>query len=158
MECKLSVRDVMSSPPVVLPPGRQVSEAVSLMASHAIGSVIIVDNMRPVGIFTERDLIKCLAANGKNGLDMTVIECGSRNLLVLRDNNCIVEAFYLLNKFNVRHAPVVDSRGVLVGVITLKDIAYRMVEEPDLLLDLLELSVPELSKDTLYLLIRGLKK
>ncbi len=148
----------MSTPPVALPPGEEVIRAVELMAEYNIGSVIIIDNLRPIGIFTERDLVRCIGREGKIALEQMLENCSSRNLFVLKDNDCIIEAFYLFSKFRVRHAPVVDDNGVLVGVVALRDITDRLVEEPELLLEILEASVPELSRDVIYLLIKSLQK
>ncbi len=156
MECSVRVRDVMSTPPITVSTRGTVGEAAKLMSSHGVGSVIIVEGTRPVGIFTEKDLVRCVAERGAEALGLPAIECGSTNLLVFDEDDCIIEAFYSFSDWGVRHAPVVDEQGRLAGVIALKDIAYKIVEEPDILLDLLATRTPEVSRDALYLLIKGL--
>ncbi|MCE4627594.1 MAG: CBS domain-containing protein [Desulfurococcales archaeon] len=157
MPCKILAREVMSSPPICISPESTLLKAIRLMSSHDIGSVVIAEAGKPVAIITERDVVRCIAEKGEEALRLRAIDCGTRNLLVVRDDTCIVDLLAIMSKWRVRHAPVVDSDGKLVGVVTLRDVAYKIVDEPEILLDILDLRVPELSRDALYLLLRSLR-
>jgi len=127
------------------------------MNNNNIGSVVIVENQRAIAIFTERDLVRCIANHEDKALSMKAIECGSSDLLIFDKHDCILEALTLFAKWGVRHAPVVDDKGVVVGVVALKDIASELMEDPDILMDLVSLSAPEISKDLIYLIIKDMK-
>ncbi|MGH9205046.1 MAG: CBS domain-containing protein, partial [Acidimicrobiales bacterium] len=57
-----TVADVMSSPVITAEPSETLASAASRMAEHRLGSVVVVESNRPVGILTERDLIRHAAA------------------------------------------------------------------------------------------------
>ena len=60
-----TVGELMSSPPVTATPSETVAETAARMREHQVGSVVVVDGRRPIGILTERDLIRFAAAGGE---------------------------------------------------------------------------------------------
>jgi CBS domain-containing protein len=101
--------------------GVSVRDVVRVMYENSIGSIVIVDDVgRPIGIFTERDLLR-LVAQGAS-LDSPVDTVMSRDLVVVKGVEGVVRAAMLMSEHRIRHLPVVDDEGKLVGVISVRDV------------------------------------
>jgi CBS domain-containing protein len=121
VELSLRVLDLVRRPPVTVGVGVSVRDVVRVMYENSIGSIVIVDDVgRPIGIFTERDLLR-LVAQGAS-LDSPVDTVMSRDLVVVKGVEGVVRAAMLMSEHRVRHLPVVDDEGKLVGVISVRDV------------------------------------
>lgn len=117
----LRVLDLVRRPPVTVGVGVSVRDVVRVMYENSIGSIVIVDDVgRPIGIFTERDLLR-LVAQGAS-LDSPVDTVMSRDLVVVKGVEGVVRAAMLMSEHRIRHLPVVDDEGKLVGVISVRDV------------------------------------
>jgi CBS domain-containing protein len=117
----LRVLDLVRRPPVTVGVGVSVRDVVRVMYENSIGSIVIVDDVgRPIGIFTERDLLR-LVAQGAS-LDSPVDSVMSRDLVVVKGVEGVVKAAMLMSEHRIRHLPVVDDEGKLVGVISVRDV------------------------------------
>jgi CBS domain-containing protein len=114
-----TVSDVMSSPVVTAKTDDTVASAAGAMHARSVGSVVVVDGLRPVGILTERDIVRLTAGGSAAG--RTVAE------FMTPDPDCVVpdvsvqEAFATLNDRGYRHIPVVE-KDALVGIVSLRDL------------------------------------
>jgi len=101
--------------------GTGIREAAEIMAKHGVGSVMVLNrDGAPLGIFTERDLIKAVAKGF--GLDAPVDEVMSRNLIVIQQDESAVSAAMKMIENGIRHLPVVDDKGRLVGIVSIRDV------------------------------------
>ncbi|MCC6044897.1 MAG: CBS domain-containing protein [Desulfurococcaceae archaeon] len=117
----LRVLDLVRRPPVTVGVGVSVRDVVRVMYENSIGSIVIVDDVgRPIGIFTERDLLR-LVAQGAS-LESPVDTVMSRDLVVVKGVEGVVRAAMLMSEHRIRHLPVVDDEGKLVGVISVRDV------------------------------------
>lgn len=117
----LRVLDLVRRPSVTVGVGVSVRDVVRVMYENSIGSIVIVDDVgRPIGIFTERDLLR-LVAQGAS-LDSPVDSVMSRDLVVVKGVEGVVKAAMLMSEHRIRHLPVVDDEGKLVGVISVRDV------------------------------------
>lgn len=122
----LEIRDV-----VRMGPDNTVEEAVGEMASRRIGSVVIVDGEgRPIGIFTERDLLIKVIGEGRD-LKTPLREVMTPNPIVAREDWSASRALETMISRGFRHLPIVDDQGILVGIVSIKDIARIFLEEVD---------------------------
>ena len=113
--------DLVRRPHVTVGVGVSVRDVVRVVYENSIGSIVIVDDVgRPIGIFTERDLLR-LVAQGAS-LDSPVDSVMSRDLVVVKDVEGVVRAAMLMSGHRIRHLPVVDDEGKLVGVISVRDV------------------------------------
>jgi CBS domain-containing protein len=113
--------DLVRRPHVTVGVGVSVRDVVRVVYENSIGSIVIVDDVgRPIGIFTERDLLR-LVAQGAS-LDSPVDSVMSRDLVVVKDVEGVVRAAMLMSEHRIRHLPVVDDEGKLVGVISVRDV------------------------------------
>ena len=114
-----AVADIMSSPVVTAEPTELVSDAAARMEEHKVGSVVVVDGGRPVGILTERDLVR-LAAEGADGA-AKVADWMTADPYTITPAVEVVDAWNTLAARGYRHIPVVES-GELVGVVSMRDL------------------------------------
>ncbi len=107
--------------PVTLPADSTVQDAREIMAKHKIGGIPIVDENRKLeGIVTNRDLRFERGKNRKLGSIMT-----QERLITSKIGTTLEEAEQTLQEFKVEKLPIVDEKGVLVGLITFKDIEKK---------------------------------
>lgn len=116
-----SLRKVFTSNVISVSPDTPVSEAVSIMEKNRISCIIVARDKKPLGIFTERDLV--MAVHYQGHLDgLAIGELMSKQLITTNINTNIYEAYSLLETNRIRHLVIVDSNGDLAGVITQSDI------------------------------------
>ena len=115
-----TVAEVMSTDPVTAVPSETIAEAAGRMADHRVGSVIVVDGERPIGILTERDLVR-FGASAAHSDGTKVSEWMTEDPDCIAPHVSVHEAFDSLAEHGYRHIPVVDS-GRLVGVVSLRDL------------------------------------
>ena len=115
-----TVSEVMSTSPVTAVPSETIAEAAGRMADRRVGSVIVVDGDRPIGILTERDLVR-FGASGANSDGTKVSEWMTEDPDCVGPDVSVQDAFDSLAQHGYRHIPVVDD-GRLVGVVSLRDI------------------------------------
>jgi predicted transcriptional regulator len=92
------------------------------MASKRIGSLIVVKNNNPVGILTERDIIKEVVAVPKDPTKLRVREIMKSPIIYVKPNDSINQIIEKMNKHKIRRFPVLEN-GKVVGMITNTDIA-----------------------------------
>jgi citrate synthase len=114
------VAEVMSAPAVTALPDETVSVAAARMQEHRVGSVIVVDGERPVGILTERDLVR-LASAGPAAEGSKVTEWMTAEPDCIAPGVGVQEAFANLSDHGYRHIPVVDDDR-LIGIVSMRDL------------------------------------
>jgi CBS domain-containing protein len=137
------VRDVMSKNVRVVRPDSSVKEVVATMNKFDIGSVVVVQGERPVGIITERDILRrivepCLAPE-----TLTARQIMSSPVITIDENASINEAAKLMAKKGIKRLLVTRNNDKLVGIITFTDIVTKV---PDMLSILEELVRPHARK------------
>jgi len=114
------VKDVMIKNVKTIFPSATMAEAAKLMKKNRIGSLVVVEGERPVGIITERDLAYKIIAEEK-GLDMEVRAVMTGDLKTMEPERSIKDAARLMAAHVIRRLPVVKE-GKLVGIISIEDI------------------------------------
>lgn len=114
------VKDVMIKNVKTISPSASMAEAAKLMKKNRIGSLVVVEGERPIGIITERDLAYKIIAEEK-GVDMTVREVMTADLKTAEPEKSIKDAARLMAAHVIRRLPVVEG-GRLVGIISIEDI------------------------------------
>lgn len=137
------VRDVMSKKVRVVRPDSSAKEVVATMNKFDIGSIVVVQGERPVGIITERDVLKrivepCLAPE-----TLTARQIMTSPVVTIDENVSINEAAKLMAKKGIKRLLVTRDNDKLVGIITFTDIVTKV---PDMLSILEELVRPHSRK------------
>jgi CBS domain-containing protein len=113
------VKHVMTTDLVTSTKDTTIQECIELLFKRHVGSIIIVDNsQRCLGIFTERDAIRFVAQ--KMPLETLVEKVMTKNILTVDENATFKEAQSIINKHGIRHLPVTNSDGKLVGLISVR--------------------------------------
>ncbi len=97
-----------------------IKDAAKLMSQYKIGMIVITNDGKIEGVFTERDLVNSIA----KGIDLTkpAIEAATKNVITINENESIEKAAELMRKYRIRHLVVVNDAGEVVGVLSLRDL------------------------------------
>ena len=98
-------------------------EVAVILDERAIGCVIVVQNENPVGIITDRDILKRVLLESRDPKTTKAYQIMTAPLLFGDPRMSIQEAVKLMSERKIRKLPVVDEEGHLVGMITLTDLA-----------------------------------
>ncbi len=109
---------VRNQDPVTLPPSATVQEACRRMRERRIGAVLVVeDDCRLVGIFTGRDAVHRVLAEGKSAARTTLDAVMTRGPSTMSPGKMAIEALRLMEDGRYRHLPIVDD-GKVVGIVS----------------------------------------
>jgi CBS domain-containing protein len=98
-----------------------VKTCIDLLFKRHVGSIVIVDEARHcMGIFTERDAIRVVAQNVP--LAAPIEKTMTKNVLTVNEDAKFEEARSIISSYQIRHLPVVDAEGKLVGLISVRHI------------------------------------
>lgn len=115
-------------PPIVVVPEDCVMTAVERMCEIGVGAVAVVQSDDLVGIFTERDLMTRIVRPGRSALNTPVAKVMTRNPHVAPLEMEASEAFEFMTNKNIRHLPIVDERGKLQGMLSIRHLMRRCLE------------------------------
>lgn len=122
---------------VTATPGTTVIDALQLMAEKNIGSIVVMEKSKPVGIFSERDFVREIAKDQCFMLKLPVESVMTKELYCVSPSSTIDECMAVMTNKHIRHLPVVQE-GELVGIISIGDVVKDMIEDKNLLIDNLE--------------------
>lgn len=115
----LKVKDIMCKKVVTAKEDTLILDAIALLNERHVGSVIVVnDEQKCIGIFTERDAIRIFAQ--KFSVDQPLGKVMSRHVVTLSLEASFDEAKRLMLSHNVRHLPVTDETGKVIGLFSLR--------------------------------------
>ena len=114
---------------VSVDPRETVADVAALLSRRAIGAVLVQDSTSAViGIISERDIVRHIAASGAKCLAMLVPEIMTKGVISCGPRDTIHQIMSVMTERRIRHMPVMDDRRV-VGVISIGDIVkYRISE------------------------------
>jgi len=113
---------------VTVGPLSSVTDAARLMAAHQIGGLPVVDGDRLVGIFTERDVLTRVVAEGRPPDDTRVTDVMSSDLVVAEVYESCEDCLSRMQRSRVRHLIVLDQ-GRLAGILSLRDLLAADIDD-----------------------------
>jgi len=99
-----------------------VLEAVRRMVESNVGSLLVTDHGRDIGIVTERDYLRRVTLEGRNERETPVREIISSPLVVATPQTTVEECMALMTDRRIRHVPVVGGDGEVVGLVSIGDL------------------------------------
>lgn len=99
-----------------------VLEAVHLMNEHGIGALIVTRDGRMTGIFTERDVLRRVVGADQAPTAVTVADVMTTRVVCCAPTTTIEEARALMKNRRIRHLPILDTEGDVVGLISIGDL------------------------------------
>lgn len=133
MNERIRIRDIMSTNPVMINKKASVLDATKEMKSEKVGSIIVVEDGKPIGILTESDILRKIVAEEKDPSKITVEKVMSSPPITISPDDEVKDAIKTMGKYKIRRLPVVENER-LVGMVTERDI----MQFSPLLLDILE--------------------
>lgn len=125
---KRSIKEILTQKVFTVSPETSILEAISLMEDNKISCLVITQNEKPVGIFTERDVV--LVADRRDHLaDIQMKKFISRSVVTANSDMDLYEAYNLLQMRRIRHLVVMDSNAELAGMVTQTDISKALGAE-----------------------------
>lgn len=110
-------------------PNDTVLEATRVMNAHGIGSVLVMEGMRPVGIFTERDVLRRIVATCCRPEETLLRDVMTTDLVCCSVEDAVDHVADTMRSQRIRHLPVIDAEGYVVGMVSIGDInAFRSAE------------------------------
>lgn len=118
-------------------PDATVFDAVKKMAEEDIGSLVVMDGEKVLGIITERHYARNVVLKGKTSLAMPVRDIMEKDIVVARPNYTVELCMALMTEKRVRHLPVLD-REKLIGIVSIGDLVKSIIDDQKFVIDQLE--------------------
>ena len=99
-----------------------VREAAKAMAEVNVGCSAIMDGSRLIGLFTERDVMKRVLLRELDVDQVLVHDVMTREVIAAQEEQSVLDAHLLMKRHHIRHLPVLDAEGHLVGVLSIRDL------------------------------------
>ena len=129
---EITVKKLMSTEVSCLPPDASLQQAVKVMVEQRYSCIIIKQNDFPVGIITERDLVKVLNQESQAiDLSLPISDLMSSPISTLNQSDTLFDAMVISRAEKIRHLPVIDNEERIVGLVTHTDLAnahFRVIE------------------------------
>jgi CBS domain-containing protein len=120
-----------------LSPQDTVFDALQTLANHNVGALMVLDNGKLVGVFSERDYTRKIALAGRSSKETRVNDIMTANVIsvapTVRTRDCLA----LMSKKKIRHLPIVDGDTVL-GMISIRDIMDDIIADHELTISQLQ--------------------
>jgi CBS domain-containing protein len=117
----MKVRDVMTQVVLTAKAGTTIAEAASLMAQRRVGSALVIEGDRLLGIFTERDIVKALSQDA-SATNQAIGDWMTQRPQTIGSDATVEEALQRMLDGGFRHLPVVDD-DQMVGMISMRDLS-----------------------------------
>ena len=114
-----------------------VYDAILLMDTYHIGSLLVTDEGELAGVVTERDYACKVVIKGRQSKTTPIGDIMSDKIVVVNPETTINECMALMTNKRIRHLPVIDE-GELVGVISIGDVVKEVIEEKNFVIEQLE--------------------
>jgi CBS domain-containing protein len=118
-------------------PETTVLDALRMMAEKEIGAVLVYQDDRMVGIFSERDYARQVILKGKASKDTPVKEVMTARVAYIRPEQTVDDCMALMTDKKIRHLPVLEG-GKVTGVISIGDVVKAVISEKQFIIQQLE--------------------
>ena len=115
------IEEIMNKEVATAKPDDLLVTAAKTMLERKIGCVVVVEREKVVGVVTESDLVRC-AASGHDPNHTLVKDLMKSSPVTCTPQAPVEEAYAHMRRNNIRHLPIVDKSGMLVGIVTMKDL------------------------------------
>jgi CBS domain-containing protein len=129
----MNVRDILarksSNAVRSIGPERTVAEAVARLVEHNIGSLVVMEGGRPVGILTERDVLRRYAEGTAESASTRVSEVMTRDLIVGEADDTVDWVMGIMTRNRIRHLPIIGPGDRVVGMVSIGDVVESQLHE-----------------------------
>jgi CBS domain-containing protein len=114
---------------VSVSPSASVGEAAKLLAEHRIGALLAMDGGKVAGILSERDIVRGLAQAVDVCTTARVADLMTAEVLVCHEEDTVEHLMQVMTSRRIRHLPVVDASGKVLGIVTIGDVVKSRLDE-----------------------------
>ncbi|HET8698446.1 MAG TPA: CBS domain-containing protein [Gammaproteobacteria bacterium] len=135
-----SIRDILREKGTTvrsIDAAESVYEALRQMAELGIGALLVLENGKPVGLFSERDYARKLALRGLRSRETPVKAIMSSPVLTISPDASVQQGLSMMTEKFIRHLPVVDGSGV-IGMVSIGDLVKAVIQDQQALIEQLE--------------------
>jgi CBS domain-containing protein len=126
-----TVKDIMTEFVQTIPPNSTALEASQIMTKLGMGSLVVMQGKKPVGMITERDIVTKVASQDLNSSKVSVEKIMSNPIISIEPDRIIDEAALMMSVYQIRRLVVVGQDGDLTGIVTATDIASWLARNED---------------------------
>ena len=119
-------------------PEESVLDALKIMAENNVGAVLVVDEGKLEGIFTERDYARKVALQGKTSSDTRVREIMTSKVFYVSPDRTTEESMALMTEKRCRHLPVLDAEHKVLGIVSIGDLVKEALDQQRFIIEQLE--------------------
>jgi CBS domain-containing protein len=119
---------------VTIDPDATVFRALETMDEHSIGSLVVLENGKLTGLFSERDYARSVILKGRTSKETKVREIMTSQVAVISPEQSVEECMAIMTDKRVRHLPVMKD-DKLVGIISIGDLVKAIIEEQQFVID-----------------------
>ncbi|SEK32802.1 CBS domain-containing protein [Roseateles sp. YR242] len=112
-------------------PEATVFDALHLLAQHDVGALLVMQEDRLLGIFSERDYTRKIALQGRDSRHTVVSEVMTPSVLVVKPTTEMRDCMSLMSQRKIRHLPVVDGEKV-IGMLSIRDLMDDIIADDEL--------------------------
>ncbi|MCW1296115.1 MAG: CBS domain-containing protein [Candidatus Parvarchaeota archaeon] len=145
MKYGITAKDAMTRHPVKINPDVNVMNAARKMIKENVGSLLVIEKNKLLGILTEKDIIQKVIAKGKDFRKIKVKDIMTTNVISISSNTDLYDIAKLMNEKGVRRLPVIDN-GVLKGIVTEKDLLKIEPSLIDVLIEKIKIREPDIKR------------
>lgn len=128
----MSLARFCRKPVAIIQPTQSVAEAAETLRDQHVGALVVVqEDLRPVGILTDRDIVTRVMAARKDPAATSVSDVMSPRPFVARLEDSIDRTLFAVRQHGVRRLPIVDEQGHVVGLVSLDDLWVLLSAELD---------------------------
>jgi len=138
MEVRMPIKEIMTKDVVTIDIKNDVLHLARKMLSFDVGSVIITDKKQPVGIVTERDIVRKIVSKNMKPDDISIKELMTTPLITIAATEDVTDTMHKMVKMEIRRLPVVEN-AKLVGIVTDTDLIAISAEMGSIFSDLIKM-------------------
>lgn len=112
-------------------PEATVFDALHLLAEHDVGALLVMENDRLLGIFSERDYTRKIALQGRDSRHTLVSEVMTPNVLVVKPTTEMRDCMTLMSQRKIRHLPVMEGDKV-IGMLSIRDLMNDIIADDEM--------------------------
>lgn len=137
----IPVKQILSAkkkPLAIVEPTETVLAAAKLMCERDVGAVMVLENGKLIGMFTERDCLHKVTAPGLDPKTVRVRDVMSTRVRYVTPDMTVAQCMALMTTRFFRHLPVLDEKNRIVGIVSIGDLVHAKISEQEFEIEQLE--------------------
>lgn len=122
-------------PLATVSPDETVFHALAIMAEHDVGALLVLDENRLTGMFSERDYARKIILQEKLSKQTRVSEVMTEKVIYVTQERSIEECMALMTEKRIRHLPVLDANRNVLGIVSIGDVVKETISEQQFIIE-----------------------